>query len=470
MDEATRRSALTMGAAALLAPGAAVAAEPVAQARLAGFLAAFNSGDERALTGFLGQWFPGEPPAAWAARQRETGGFDLLRLEAGGAARAVAVGHDRDADRFARLTLEAGADGRIVTLDHAFIPRPPYAPPPDRLTAPALGPAIAARMQRLAANDRLSGAVLAVAGGRTVLRRAYGLADRAEGIANTPATRFRMGSMNKMLTGVAAIQLVQAGKLDLKTPVGAWLPDYPSRAFREQVTLAQLLTHTAGAGDIFGPQFQAHRQTLKTVADYVALYGARDPAYAPGDHFEYANYGFVVAGRIIEAASGLDYDTYVERHILRPAGMTATGTLPEDVAVPGRAVGYMAGPEGLVSNTDTLPYRGGPAGGGYSTVDDMAAFARALLGRRLLDEAHTRLMLQGHVQPGPDPANLYGYGMEVSVRGGKPMAGHGGGAPGMNGQLWMWPDTGNLAVVLTNHDPPWAALSGAFIALRMPLA
>lgn len=469
----TRRLAMgALGAGAALGAGSTAWAAGAAAAALSDFLAAFNSGDAARLGAFLTERFAGAKAGEWRALQWMSGGFDLVRWEEAGETRAVAVAHERDSDRYLRITLEveAAASHRITALSAPYIGRPPYAPAPDRLTAAALAPAVAARMGRLAANGRLSGAVLVALGQRVVLRRAYGLADREAGIANSVETRFRIGSMNKMFTAVAALQLAQAGRLKLDAPIGAYLPDYPSKAFRESVTLAQLLSHTAGAGDVFGPQFDAHRLELKAIADYVALYGARDPAYRPGDHFDYANYGFELAGYIVERVSGQDYYDYVERHVFRPAGMTSTGSLPEDVPVARRAVGYLMRDGVLVPNTDTLPYRGGPAGGGYSTVGDMEAFARALMGGRLLDAAHTELMLQGHVQPGPDPANLYGYGMEISMRGGRPMVGHGGGAPGMNGQLWMWPKTGSVAVVLTNFDPPMGALAGAFIALRMPLA
>ncbi|HSR96037.1 MAG TPA: serine hydrolase domain-containing protein [Kofleriaceae bacterium] len=83
-----------------------------------------------------------------------------------------------------------------------------------------------------------------------------------------------MGSMNKMFTATAVLQLVQAGKLALDQPIGKVLTDYPNRTLASKVTPHHLLTHTAGAGDIFGPEFDAHRLELKTLADYVKLYGS----------------------------------------------------------------------------------------------------------------------------------------------------------------------------------------------------
>ena len=97
--------------------------------------------------------------------------------------------------------------------------------------------------------------------GRVLFSRAYGLADRDRRIPNTVRTRFRIGSMNKMFTAVAILQLVEAGKVKLTAPLGKYLPDYPNRDVATKVTIHHLLTHTGGTGDIFGPDFDAHRSS-----------------------------------------------------------------------------------------------------------------------------------------------------------------------------------------------------------------
>jgi CubicO group peptidase (beta-lactamase class C family) len=128
----------------------------------------------------------------------------------------------------------------------------------------ALVTALRARLSSAAQSDEFSGAVLVTRDGRTLFEDAYGLADRERGVPNTPRTQFRVGSMNKMLTAVAALQLVQAGALRLDAPLGTYLPDYPSAEVASKVTPHHLLTHTGGTGDIFGPQFMANRTELRT--------------------------------------------------------------------------------------------------------------------------------------------------------------------------------------------------------------
>ena len=142
--------------------------------------------------------------------------------------------------------------------------------------------ALAARAQELASDDQLSGAVLVAKHDRVLFSHAYGLANRGRGIPNTGGTRFRIGSMNKMFTAVAILQLVEAGKVTLAAPLGTYLPDYPNREIATKVTIDQLLTHTGGTGDIFGPSFDAHRGQLRSLADYVKLYGKRGLEFAPG--------------------------------------------------------------------------------------------------------------------------------------------------------------------------------------------
>ena len=308
-----------------------------------------------------------------------------------------------------------------------------------------------------------AGAVLVTRHGKVLLQDAWGRADRKAGVANTPATRFRIGSMNKMFTAVATLQLAEAGKLKLDDPIGAHLPDYPNKEVAAKVTVRHLLTHTGGTGDIFGPEFEEHRLQLREHRDYLKLYGRRGLTQEPGARFEYSNYGFVLLGALIEQVTGGSYDDYVRDHVFRRAGMRSTGARPESVDVPDRAVGYLRASPGSdwAPNTDTLPWRGTAAGGGYSTVGDMLRFAQALDSGRLISEATLAEATRPHQQQ-------YGYGFDVQGQGRLRSYGHGGGAPGMNGELRIFPQLGYVVVSLSNLDPPAASELVEFFTLRMP--
>jgi CubicO group peptidase (beta-lactamase class C family) len=375
-------------------------------------------------------------------------------------------------EAWVRFSLDVSADTppTITNLGLRPSPRPAGVAPPPKLAAAALAAATQARMEAAAKADTFSGAVLIAEGGKSVLEAAYGLADREAKTPNTTATQFRFGSMGKMFTAVSIMQLAQAGKLDLTAPIGRYLPDYPNADIAGKVTINHLLTHTGGTGDIFTPEYFAKRLEVKDAKDYVALFGARAPLFAPGARTAYSNYGFMLMGRIVEVVSGQSYDDYIAAHIFAPAHMTATGNQPETVRLPHRVTGYMTQRGQLVSAADTLPWSGTPAGGGYSTVGDLARFADALMANRLLDAAHTKLLTTGGFT-GPD-GKLLRYDFGAPSGDGRRFYGHGGGAPGMNGELRIFPaEPGHAAatiVVLANRDPPVATAAANFISDRLP--
>ncbi|HVA28436.1 MAG TPA: serine hydrolase domain-containing protein [Candidatus Baltobacteraceae bacterium] len=335
----------------------------------------------------------------------------------------------------------------------------------DRLIA-----ALRGELARAHAAGEFSGAAIVARNGTPVFAQAYGFADRAKKIPNTLDTRFRLGSMNKMFTAVAIMQLVQAGKIDLHKTLGTYVPDYPNKSVASKVTIDELLTHTGGTGDFFGPEFDVHRLQLRTLDDYVALFGKRG-FVTPVGHYQYSNYGYILLGVVIENVSGESYYDYVREHVYEAAGMSSTGSEPEDQTVADRSIGYTDDNGKLHPNTDTLPYRGTSAGGGYSTVGDLLRFANALQGNKLLDAAHTQQLVTGKVaMPSmPDNPRRYAYGFADQKINGIRCFGHDGGAPGMNGDLDICPGPGYTIVVLANMDPPAAEQISGFVMNRLPL-
>ena len=435
------------------------------------WLEAFNSGDRAQYRKFLESNFPTRVSDLNQDMdfRANTGGFEFRKLEQASPAEVSGLVQERDSDQFGRFTLkvESAEPYQIVSLGIRAIPRPAAFPIP-RLTESEAIAALRALVEKNAAADRFSGAVLVAKNGQLLFSGAYGLADREKKIPNKLDTRFRIGSMNKMFTAVSVLQLVEAGKIQLADPLGKYITDYPNRDIATKVTIHQLLTHTGGTGDIFGPQFDAHRKELRTLNDYVVLYGKRGPQFEPGSRWRYSNYGMLLAGVVIERVSGQSYYDYVQDHVYKPAGMTSSGSLPEDQVVVNRSIGYMRSEtRGWTPNTDTLPYRGTSAGGGYSTVGDLARFANALLNHKLLNAASTELLITGKVDAGG--GGKYAYGFEDQRdKDGNGYVGHGGGAPGMNGDLRIYPKSGYVVAVLANLDPPAAQRISEFLDSRLP--
>jgi CubicO group peptidase (beta-lactamase class C family) len=309
--------------------------------------------------------------------------------------------------------------------------------------------------------EAFSGAILIAHNGKIALDQAWGMADEANHTRNTVDTQFCIGSMNKMFTAVAILQLVGQGKLALDKPIATYWPDYPNRDLASHVTIRELLNHTGGTGDIFTPEYEAHREETRTLADYVKLFGSRPVAFEPGSRMEYSNYGFILLGRVIELVSGEPYQKYVQEHIYEPAGMMRTDSRPEADHLSGRAIGYTPRQNGLVPNTDGMPWSGTSAGGGYSTVRDLFLFAEALQSGKLLGPELLREARQA------SPKRLdYGMGFYVLPDEGY---GHGGGAPGINGELHILPHDGYVLVALANRDPRMASNMVDFITSILPV-
>ncbi len=437
------------------------------------WLQVFNSGDRDQIRRYLEANYPSATLDGQMNFRGRTGGFELRALEQASATTLVGLVQERDSDQFGRFTLviEPDQPHKITRFGISAIPRPAEFPL-ARMSEAEVISALRAKLEKDAAADRFAGTALVARIGngtsKVLFSEAFGLADRDNKVANTLDTRFRIGSMNKMFTAVSVLQLVQAGKIKLTDPLGKYITDYPNQDVASKVTIHHLLTHTGGTGDIFGPEYNARRLELRTLKDYVALYGQRALAFEPGSRWVYSNYGMLLLGVVIERVSGKSYYDYVAEHIYRPAGMTRSGSEPESETVRDRSIGYMRqqGGGGWTPNTNTLPYRGTSAGGGYATVGDLLKFATALMGHTLLNAEYTALLITGKVDSGG--GRRYAYGFEDGRKDGVGAVGHGGGAPGMSGDLRIYPTSGYVVAVLSNFDPPAAPQVSAFLDLRLP--
>jgi CubicO group peptidase (beta-lactamase class C family) len=431
--------------------------------QLKNWLAAYDGTDWQAYLAFVQKTFVTEPePMLRYPPFRDlTGGFTLKKIEAETPVQVTALIEERNTDQMARVVVqvEPAEPHRILKLHPE-----PVAPP--HLNEKELINHTRQLLQDMALADKFSGVVLIAKNGRPIFEQAYGLADREHHIPNTLQTRFGMASMDKMFTAVATFQLVKAGKLKLDEPIGKYLPDYPNRELASKVTIRQLLSHTGGTGDFFGPEFNNHLRELHTHEDYIHLFGSRPPRFEPGSRFEYSNYGFVILGAVIDRVSGQNYYDYVRDHVYIPAGMTSTALPePEDQPVPDLSLGYTKrGGNTWHTDRNSPPFRGTAAGGGYTTVADLLRFANALQDNKLLDAQDTELLTTGHVAIGEH----YGYGFEEFTLNGLRCFGHGGLGPGCDDDLKICPAAGYVVEVLANMDPPAGQRISSYIVNHLP--
>jgi D-alanyl-D-alanine carboxypeptidase len=313
-------------------------------------------------------------------------------------------------------------------------------------------------VRRLVAEDKFSGAVLVAEDGKPVFGKAYGLANREFNVPNQLGTKFNIASMGKMFTGVAVAQLAERGMLAFDDLVGKHLPDYP-REVAGQVTVHHLLTHTSGMGSYWKPEFhEANHARFRTIQDYFPLF-VNDPlAFKPGEKWAYSNAGYMVLGAIIEKVSGRSYFDYVREQVFGRAGLGDTDYYEADRVTPNLAAGYtrqnryLRGADEWTSNIFLSPVKGGPAGGGYSTAEDMLRFAVALRTHKLLNPTHTGIVLDGKVEYRPNAKYAYGFANDIVK--GERIVFHDGGADGVSAEFDMYPDLGYTVVVLSNFDHP----------------
>jgi CubicO group peptidase (beta-lactamase class C family) len=306
----------------------------------------------------------------------------------------------------------------------------------------------------LAERTGFSGVVHVEAGGRVELAKAYGMADRAHGIANTIETQFGIASGAKALTALAVVSLIEEGVLDLATTARSVLrADLPLIA--ADVTVEHLLAHRSGIGDYLDEESDAPItayampvpvHALATTEDFLAVLDGFPTAFPAGERFAYCNGGFVVLALIAERASGTQFHDLVEERVLDPAGMADTAYLRSD-ELPGRAaVGYL-GDDSPRTNVHHLPVRGNGDGGAYATVADIAAFWRALLGGRIIPPRWVAEM----VRPRSDvPAISRRYGLGLWLHESSDIVLLDGYDAGVSFQSSHDPGTGTTRTVISN--------------------
>ena len=264
--------------------------------------------------------------------------------------------------------------------------------------------------------EQLPGAAVAlVQGGEVLHLGGYGLADLASGRPVSPQeTLFRTGSVSKVFTATAVMQLVEQGRLDLHADVNQYLTGLQiPPTFPEPITLAHLLTHTAGFEDWAFGHYARSPAGLTGLGTFLARH---QPAriFPPGEVSAYSNYGAALAGHLVERASGATFETYVESHILAPLGMTSSSfrqPLPTDLANR-LATGYRASLTPGAFEWD----RAVPAGALVSSAADMARFLIAHLQRgrlgevRILDQPTAEAMQRRALANHPAVSGLtYGW-------------------------------------------------------------
>ncbi len=346
------------------------------------------------------------------------------------------------------------AIGILVTSRSASAQSATASPASDAWKA-QLDSAILAEMARTAT----PGVQIAVAyRAEIIYAKAYGVADVETSRPLTNATLFRIGSVTKMFTGLAAAELMEQGKLNASAPISQYVPSLAGKRVGA-VTMHQLLTHTAGWRDnavAYGRMGEgALGEVMTEVSDTMFI-------TEPGRVISYSNPGFSMAGYVIERAAGERYGTVIERMILRPMGMPRATFRPLEAMTTDFSQGHQGTPgqpsrmvRPFTENTAQWA-----AGFLFASATDVARFAITVMdggmigGTRVVSENAVKRLTTGDPMMPGDSVARYGYGMLVTVQDGRRVWQHGGSINGFDATVTMFPDERLVIAITDNRSGP----------------
>jgi CubicO group peptidase (beta-lactamase class C family) len=317
------------------------------------------------------------------------------------------------------------------------------APTSTPAPTPTATPDLEARLDRLFAID-FNGSVLVAKDGEILYAKGIGMADNAKKLANTPETRFRIGSITKQFTGMGILILESRGLVERSDSICDYIDDCP-KAWKS-VTIEHLLAHTSGIAS-FTDQPDFDPMTASTPAETVADVADIPLAWEPGRFFGYSNTGYVLLGMVIERASGMSYEQFLGDEIFDPLGMADSGY--EDGDTPGLAVGYRYAYAPAAAIDMSIPYA---AGGLYSTVLDLQRWADALDTDALVPAAVREQFATPLVETTDRVGFGYGYGVHIGEEDGHRIVAHDGGIDGFYTYFAHYPDDDLTIVLLTNRE------------------
>jgi CubicO group peptidase (beta-lactamase class C family) len=286
--------------------------------------------------------------------------------------------------------------------------------------------------------------------GKPIYRRAFGLASIEHGVANTPWTRMRIGSTSKHFASLAALLLVEDGKLDLDLGVRTYLPELPE--FPQEPTLRQFMTHTGGFRDSLDAGFLAAGPVIKPKGEGLAIQIRQgDVNFAPGEKMIYNNSGYQLLSLAIERVSGLSFEQFLKERIFDPMGMLDTRSVPSDFEIhSGTATLHVPQPDGSYRRGMFPSEEVRGEGAIFSTIDDMLCWLVNLRGPHKVgsDDSWAQMLTVARLNNGL--VCKYALGLQLEQYRGVDIIHHGGTVFGGNCQMLTVPGHALDIIIITN--------------------
>ena len=290
-------------------------------------------------------------------------------------------------------------------------------------------------------------ALLVSRGGKIVLAEGFGLANVELQVPVKPETVFQSGSVGKQFTATAVMMLVEEGKVGLDDPLTKYFADAP--ATWKEVTVRELLSHTAGFGD-YPDKFDFRKDW--TEDEELKLVESIPLAFPPGTKWKYSNLGYLTLGVLIHRVTGEFYGDFLQQRIFHPLGMETTRIISEADIVPNRAAGYRLVKGELKNQEWVSPVVNTTADGSlYFSILDLAKWDATLYTEKLLTRSSLEQMwTPAKLKNGQPNKDGYGFGWSIGERHGHRVISHGGAWQGFETTIVRYVDDQLTVVVLTN--------------------
>lgn len=320
-------------------------------------------------------------------------------------------------------------------------------------------------------NEDGPGAVaLIVKDGKTIYRKAFGMANLELEVKMTPVNIFRIGSITKQFTASAILKLRDEGKLSLDDDITKYLVDYPTHGHK--ISIKHLLTHTSGIKSYTGmEEWTAEtRKKAFTPEELIEFFKFQPMEFKPGEQWSYNNSAYFILGYIIELVSGMTYEEYIDTNFFKPLEMTNSYYGSTSRIIKNRAYGYNKINDEYI-NADylsmTQPYS---AGALLSTVDDLYKWYSSVMDDKVIsrtsrEEAQSTYILNNGEKTG------YGYGWAIGNIQGSPTISHDGGINGFLTSSIYLTEEDLFVAVFSNcncNSPGNIAIKMAALALEKP--
>ena len=319
----------------------------------------------------------------------------------------------------------------------------------------AQAPAPRGMMEELRSQTGSPGLSAAVAvDGKVVWAEGFGLADVENQVPVTPESRFRLGSVSKLLTVAAVARLVESGKLDLDAPVQRYVPSFPDKG--QPITARQLAGHLAGIRHYVPADFMLPVKRYDRLAEGLEIFRNDALVHPPGTAYLYSSYGYNLLGAVVEGAAGKDFGAAVDELVIQPLELKSTG-LDDPAKIVERRVRFYRKDADLFNERAIDSSYKWPSAGYLSTASDLVRFASAHLRDGYL-KPETRALLFTTQRTAAGEETGVGIGWRIGKDGaGRRILHHGGAIEGGRAFLLIYPDEKIAVAILAN-------LSGARFA------